>query len=72
MASDSRLEIRQVRGEELRQAFFPLWAYSFLSSREPPSRYDEIYEEMATSREERIIPWSDLRVIERSPASNPS
>ena len=53
MARDSRLEIRQVGGEELREAFFPLWAYAFLPSNEPPSRYDEIYGAMAASREER-------------------
>ena len=53
MAKDSELDIRQVSGEELRHTLFPLWAYPFLSSREPPSRYDEIYAEMAASREER-------------------
>lgn len=53
MAPASKLEIRQVCGEELRHTLFPLWAYPFLSSREPPSRYDEIYQEMAASREER-------------------
>lgn len=53
MATDSSFEIRQVSGEELRHTLFPLWAYPFLSSRESPSRHDEIYEQMAASREER-------------------